>query len=385
MKHAESSAQAYAVDVAGVGALTLLYGIAVTNGIRTGTPLPQRLKVLNWGVNKTMKGDVIVNDLTAARLPSFQREMNWDDVSLDIEHGSVPGSPLFLAATANGKFPELLGRGRPLVIPGDGLYVDGIVWSPKGDRAYEFPDLSGAVKQDDHGVVIGMHSAAFCTHGATFDLHAYSTATQMEAHVKTTLLKLLSLDEKAADTAVSERVGKIAAALTALAAIPVDVLSKLAAMPVPALAMLSALKAETIDAITRLTAADVQTKLQLLSTIGDGQKETMQAALTRLSTAETTLADLRGQFISAQRNQLLLLAASQGKVVPKVYLEKHGDDLTTLSTLIDQLPETVPVGQRTNLLSLGQPSSFRTTPSDIEAQVSKRFGRKPEDLNKAGV
>lgn len=387
MKHAVSTARSYAIEADGVGTLTLLYGVAVTNGIRVGSPLPARIKVLNWGVNKTLKGDVVVNDLTAARLPDFQREMNWDDIVLDIEHGSVPGSPLFRSAAENGKFPELLGRGRPLVLSGDGLYVDGIVWSPHGARAYEFPDLSPAVKQDANGVVIGMHSTAFCVHGATFDLHAYSAHNNHKEIIvmKSVLLKLLSLEDNAADAAMTDRAGKIADGLTALVAIPPDVLARLAAMPVPALAMLSALSAETIDAIAKLSAADVQAKLKLLSTIGDGQKETLQAALTRLSVAESTVKDLHSQFVESRRNQLLLLAASQGKVVPRVYLDKHGDDIATLSTLIEQLPVTVPVDQRTNLLSLGTPGGGKPTPTDVETMVAKRFGRKPEDLTKSGV
>ena len=382
MKHANQVAQSFAVEAQGLGTLTLLYGLTVSNGIRTGQPLPSRLKVLNWGVNKTVKGDVIVNDLTASSLPAFQAEKNWDDVVLDIEHGSVPGSPLFLAAAANGKFPELLGRGKPLVISGQGLFVDGISWSPHGNRAYEFPDLSGAVKQDSSGVVIGLHSLAFCTHGAAEGIHSYSQQvnTTMEHTMKSILLSLLGLDEKATDAQMLEKAKTMAPAILSLSGMDPKLATALVAMTPDALQLLTSLKPETLTALSKLTAKEIEDKLALLSTIGAGKDETLQAALTRLSTAEGTLTTLKADFTSARRNTLLLSAAQQGKVVPKVYLEKHGDDLTTLSTLIEQLPVTVPVEQRVVTLSTGAPRAMTTTPTDIEARVAARFGRKPEDL-----
>lgn len=390
MRKHRSVARVEALDVHGVGRMHLLYAMDVSNGIRAGQPLPARLKVLNWGLNRTTKGDFIVNEKTARMLPDTQLANNWDDVCIDIEHASVPGSPLFKAAAENGKFPELLGRGKPVVVLNDGLYIDQVVWSPHGKRAYEFPDISPAVKQDADGVVVGIHSLAFCTHGATFGLHAYSATSNPNSQqdgitMKNWFLRLLGFGQDATDQQVEQKLDSLADVLKLLGCVKPEALQMLCALKPDVLTALAGLKPDTLTTLSKLSAKDVDDKLKLLSTIGDGQKETLQAALTRLSALETTLATLSTQHTADRRSALLARAARAGKKVPKAYLDKYGDDLETLSALIEDLPVTVPLNQRAVEPSTVQLSTASGQDGETESRVAALFGRTPDALRKACV
>ncbi|HMO03906.1 MAG TPA: phage protease [Kiritimatiellia bacterium] len=146
--------------------------LRISNGASAVKGLPKRLKVLNWGVNETKKGKVIVGAKTVAELPTMQDRFGFDRVALDYEHNTVPGTTEYERT----KEPrEVAAYGVPLVIPNDGLYLDDLIYTPSGEKnALSYIDLSAAVSKDPNGEVVFMHSSALCRQGATPDVSYYS-------------------------------------------------------------------------------------------------------------------------------------------------------------------------------------------------------------------
>ncbi|HPS07302.1 MAG TPA: hypothetical protein PLG22_07205 [Kiritimatiellia bacterium] len=357
------------------------------NGVRQGEPLPSRLKILPWGTTRTTDGDTVsVNAQTAELLPATQRELNWPHAHIDIEHATIPGTPLFKLAAQNGRFPAVLGYGTPLVIPGEGLFVDAITWSPQSKRAYEFPDISGVVKHLADGTVTALHSFAFCCHGKAEGVTAYSalldptneTETEDELMDKL-MMALLGLDANADDATKLDRATKLGAALAALPAGPdgAKAMSALLKLDAGKLAALSQLDAAKLTALSQLSATDLEAKIKTLSQMDEGSAAAMTALGKRLGTIEADFKTLSQDAAGLRRAKILSDAAAKGKAVPEAWLAKYGDNLAVLSDMIDGLPE--------NVVSLSQsadPSArHRVTPDGKDAaEVAKAFGRKPEDL-----
>ena len=56
----------------------------------------------------------------------------------------------------------------PRVIPGEGLFIENLRWTPEGEASVKgghHPDLSPAIKTNDAGEVVFVHSAALCRQG----------------------------------------------------------------------------------------------------------------------------------------------------------------------------------------------------------------------------
>jgi phage I-like protein len=145
---------------------------ALQNGALQADSLPTRLKILNWGVNPTTNGQVLVNEHTAAVFGAVMKRMGLDKVPIDFEHNTAPGSPEFLAT----KEPrDVAAYGTPKLIPGDGLYLEDIVWTPIGrEKAKNYIDLSPAVKLSDKNEVEALHSVALTRAGAVEGLTFYA-------------------------------------------------------------------------------------------------------------------------------------------------------------------------------------------------------------------
>ncbi len=67
----------------------------ISNGALSADALPLRIKLLNWGSNPSLKGDIKVGSKTLAALPSNQAKHGYDRVGIDYEHQSVPQHPNF--------------------------------------------------------------------------------------------------------------------------------------------------------------------------------------------------------------------------------------------------------------------------------------------------
>jgi hypothetical protein len=146
---------------------------SLANKVGDGTDLPSRIKIFNWGVNKTLKGDVIVNDKTAKVFSSNQKAMGRDTIVLDFEHNTVPKTPEYERT----KEPRpVAGHFIAEVVMGDGVYLAAQDWTADGQAsARNYKDLSPAPYVDDDGVLIGLHSCALTQTGAVFDLTFLNT------------------------------------------------------------------------------------------------------------------------------------------------------------------------------------------------------------------
>lgn len=182
------------------------------------TELPSRLLIAKWGNNESTRGDFTVNERTAKFLPAMQKLLGFDSIALDFEHNTVPGTEAYKAD----KEPRnIAATGRPVVVPGEGIYVERLQWTPSGEKSVReglHPDLSPTIKTDDAGSVVFMHSAALCRQGAVPDLQVFSAAltpnalasfsaalsstqpTHPTMDFKKLLLLLLGLDANAADS-----------------------------------------------------------------------------------------------------------------------------------------------------------------------------------------
>jgi phage I-like protein len=143
--------------------------------------LPARIKVLDWGENKTLSGVVRVDDTTLSVLESNQKKEGLDRVAIDFEHNTAPGSTEYLRSSEP---RPVAGYGVPRVVKGDGLYIEDIIWTPDGEKhAANFIDLSPCVQLDANGAVTFIHSVALTRAGAVEGLHFYATKEERAAYL----------------------------------------------------------------------------------------------------------------------------------------------------------------------------------------------------------
>ncbi|HEY0551682.1 MAG TPA: hypothetical protein VGF13_18905 [Verrucomicrobiae bacterium] len=105
--------------------------------------LPQRMRVLDWGMNRTLKGDLTVDETTLAVFAANQRKTGRDRVALDFEHNTVPGSEEY---NRSQEPRSVAGFWTPQVIRGEGLVLVAPTWTPEGQKsALNYEDVSAAV------------------------------------------------------------------------------------------------------------------------------------------------------------------------------------------------------------------------------------------------
>ncbi len=159
---------------------------AVSNQALKEDELPSRIKVLDWGKNKTLDGEITFDEQSAQVFYANQKSIGRTYAPLDFNHNTVPGT----MAYKNDKEPRAVaGYGVPTIAPGDGLYYEYMQWTPSGVKsAKDFADLSPAVITDDDNRVIGLHSTALTPAGAIEGLSFYSAesidALKTVAHIK---------------------------------------------------------------------------------------------------------------------------------------------------------------------------------------------------------
>jgi hypothetical protein len=143
---------------------------AVSNAALSSDGLPSRLKILDWGVNKSTQGDVILDEFSADNIAKSQPANGRARVPLDFEHQSVECSPTYKADPI-----DVAAYGTVNCVRGDGLYLDDLKWTPAGEAmAKNYEDLSPAVALTD-GRVTFVHSAALTKAGAVEGLTFFSS------------------------------------------------------------------------------------------------------------------------------------------------------------------------------------------------------------------
>lgn len=171
--------------------------------------LPKRLKILNWGENKTNDGSVFLNDETVDVFDANQLKTGRNkSVAIDFDHSTVKNSKEYVA----GQPKSIAGYGDPELIKGDGLYLNNIDWTPMGeDNARNYKDLSPAALIKNNGTVLGLDSVALTPHGAVYDLNFYSAddmIKKMNTNKKEGLVFSADYNIDGANPSLTEKDGK---------------------------------------------------------------------------------------------------------------------------------------------------------------------------------
>ena len=304
-----------------------LIPLRISNGAFQLKGSPKRLKLLNWGVNDTVYGPVIVNETTARLLPMNQKSAGFDTVALDYEHNTVPGTPEFERT----KEPrEIAANGVPLVVPGEGLFLDQLGYTPSGERNHlNYIDLSPTPKLTPAREVCFLHSVALCRQGAVEDLHYFSVAmegmdqadiqTQTEEE-KVLMDKIMTLLRKALGLKPDATDDEVCGAVQSLSALGPRIVALEGA----------------VQPLVALTAADG--KLTVLSVGLDGLKGKIGDLdiKSQITTFSSELDDVRRDLICYQ-------AHVEGKVIQLTADQRKALPLDTLKSMVEKITPTVPL------------------------------------------
>jgi hypothetical protein len=280
--------------------------------------LPTRIKLLNWGVNESTEGPVIVNELTLSSFAAMQRRIGRERAPLDFEHNTVPGTPEY-SRTQEPR--AIAAMGTPVVVNGEGLFLESLSFTATGETLSHYEDVSAAPLLNKDRVVVGLHSAALTRTGAVYGAHFAAEDCLKLAGDGITLAAFAS---------------KISASL--LGADASEQQTKNKSMTIEELgAQLVALKTD-LDA--RLKAIEGKSPVDLAP---------LSARLDNIEAANKTAAQA---VLDAEKNRILPLFASEGKVPKKAdgtaYSadELKALDLPMLQVLHANTPVTVSTGSR---------------------------------------
>jgi hypothetical protein len=136
-----------------------------SNGVDLSKGLPERLKLLNWGKNRLNDGrDVIIDEVSEKVFSGNQRLLGRETVPIDYEHSTVPGTAAYEKSKPS---DPVAGYGNPVVIRGEGLFMERVATTPHGlQNASSFKDISPAPLLDESNRVVAMHSLGLTVAGA---------------------------------------------------------------------------------------------------------------------------------------------------------------------------------------------------------------------------
>lgn len=159
--------------------------------LATGQNPPQRILLLRWGANTTPRGPVIVGAKTQ-QAAALWDSMGFGEIAIDFAHNTVPGHPSY-----KGEPAPIAAMATPVVIPGEGLVLDKIKWTPEGlRRRGEFVGVDAAVKLDATGEVLMIHSAGLTPTAAGDGLHLLSARLRGEISAEDrAVMKSLGISE----------------------------------------------------------------------------------------------------------------------------------------------------------------------------------------------
>jgi len=330
----------------------------ISNGALATKDLPRRLKLLDWGRNETVKGPVIVNELSVQRMAALQAARGFDKVALEYEHNTVDGTPEFMRT----KEPrEVAAYGVPVLIPGEGLFLDQIEYTPSGTaNARNYIDLSPAPELAPGRELQFLHSVALCRQGAVEGLSFFSvdvsesdlSEANPEQKQETELMdKILAVLRKA--LALKDDAGEqdIVTAIQALSALQ------------PRLVALEGYVAPLVA----LTAADG--KLTLLSAGLDGIKGKIGDL-----DVQGKIVTLSSELDAIRKDIVCYQARIEGKVVPLNAEQLVATPLATLQEMVGKLPVTVPVGSVLPLNVKEHKADGQTQHTDADKAVAKACG-----------
>ncbi len=292
---------------------------SIRNNALQADVLPSRLKLLNWGTNESTEGKVILDDQSAQIFAANQKLIGRERIALDFEHNTVPGTEEFKRSQEP---RDVAAYGAPVVIPGDGLYLEAITWTPAGQKSSRnYEDLSPAPFRTSEGRVIGLHSAALTRAGAVTGLHFFSATPETD---------------------------KLLTTLSAHSNTPPLHHSTMTNLSLTGLAKALGLKPEADEAavLAKLTTLNAQVEA-LGVLLKDGKIVPLTAGSDPgMALIENRLTAIEAGQTNSERNRLILDAARDGKVIPLSAEDLKTVPITVLSAMVKNLPATVPLSAR---------------------------------------
>ncbi|MCW0218220.1 MAG: phage protease [Prosthecobacter sp.] len=324
-----------------------------------GDELPSRLVICPWGSRDIgARGKVIVNQKTVAAFAASQKLLGRDGkVAGDFDHNTVEGHPAYLAD----KEPRHVAAwGIAQVEPGIGITVTGLTYTPEGEAALKgghFQDISPAVVRDEQGVVIGLHSWAFCRHG------------QIEG---------FTIEQAAATGRLKAQLSALSASLPESESAPMKPTPELIAL-FAALGMSLAPEADEAAVATALK--DATTKIEEAKKKPEAMSAEVQSIKGEITALTTEVKTLQGERDELKRAELLRQAAAEGKVIP---LSAETLKVTPLSVLADIVKTAkageVPITKKTPDGETGRGKVETFSAESIERIAA--LGVTPEDVAK---
>lgn len=285
----------------------------------SGGKLPERLVVCPWGTHEVgSRGKVIVNDKTLAVFSANQKLLGRDGrIQGDFEHNTVEGTEAYKAD----KEPRLVVTwGDARVEPGIGVTVSGLTYTPEGKAALEgghYQDISPAVVRDKDGVVIGLHSFAFCRHGqiSNFTIGAASAGAALKARL--TALSASFPDPTDSETAPMKPTPELIALLALLGV---------------------TLAAEADEAATTTALKDATAKVEAAKKTPDAMSAEVNTKFDALS---AKIEKIEAERDDLKRAEIMRQAAAEGKVIPL-----SAEALKTVSlTALEDIAKNVKPGE----------------------------------------
>lgn len=280
--------------------------------------LPQRILVMAWGLNETTQGPVIVNETTVKQLHAYNRSQNWDRPYFDLEHATIAGTPAYRGEPAVLVAPGVdIDAGGVEIVRGEGVYQLTGPYTTVGGEAVaggHYPDLSPVVKVNAANEMIGLHSTAFCRHGATHGLIFLSATANPQPKTMDPKMPQTS-DELVTELKTMLGLGPDAAVADIIVAMKKQL--------------------EDSKALSSKTPGD-NAEVKALTT-------KMDDMLKLLTAQGDTIKVLSASHETSERGNIMAAAAREGKQVPAMAKNLPIDQLKLLCA---ELPVTVPVGQR---------------------------------------
>jgi phage I-like protein len=328
----------------------------------SGDALPTRKLVLPWGVSQAIDGAITLDDSTVHIFSATQKARGWDRVALDFEHNTLEGTK----ANKESKEPrEVAAFGVPTLVPGEGLYLEALEWTPAGLKAVpNFCDLSPALAfRPGSRTVAGLHSVALTRAGAIEGIRAFSVElaevnpiTGDHPMERTVLLALLNLADSATDADILAAAKALGATLKGACDI-------------------SAMSAEV---------KGIKETIVPFSATVESHKTSIEGLAVRVQAAEDKIVGFSADRAKQEREAVIDQARREGKVLPFSAEELQTVAIDTLRSVARNTPVTVPMEQRTQNVEPFSVEGRVSDPGTI-SKVAAMFNRKPEDLQKAGV
>lgn len=339
--------------------------------------LPERLKLFSWGENQTPDGPVLVTDVSVAALNKQISADTFRRIVLDFEHQSLKGHPNYVPGPRHNA-----AHGDIEVVPGDGIYLTALTWTPKGvEHVADYCDLSPVALHTPRKapgepvVLLGILSAALCDNGAVKGLSAFSAIYQPPESIMEDQAKIISGLQTALATITEENkllkgsIEQQGQQLEAQRLLIEELKTRLDQTP--------SVTAASVDQVRAIAEAAVKPEA-----LDEGKQQ---------------ISALSARIDSLQKDHMIQMAVLQGKAVTLDETAISAMSAESLAQHISGLGATLPIVRRTPAGSAEEPATSalsagidaliaqirqETGIQDFQALWELARGRKPELFKK---